>query len=322
MVKVAVAGGTGDVGRTILEVIKNNPRHEAVVFTRKATGISLGIPSVVVDYEDVDSLRHILEEHKIHTVISALGYDGDTLSTSQLNLIQAADASTSTKRFAPSAFACAYTPDMIETFPALHDYFHAIEELKKSTLQWTIFMNGYFMDYLAPGKIKSYLRPLPSVIDIDNKMAAIPGNGNVPITFTYSFDAARFVVGSLDLEDWPEESRMAGDILTWNNLILLAEEISGSKFKVFHDDIAKLKRAEVTELPIHAIAYEHMSKSAFQAMSAAFGLWTQDPKIMHVSGELNAKFRDIQPLTVRSLFKKCWSQETLSGTDKRGYLRV
>lgn len=35
MVKVAIAGGTGDVGRTIVEIIKDNPRHEAVILTRK-----------------------------------------------------------------------------------------------------------------------------------------------------------------------------------------------------------------------------------------------------------------------------------------------
>lgn len=35
MVKVAIAGGTGDVGRTILEVIKDNPSHEVIVLTRK-----------------------------------------------------------------------------------------------------------------------------------------------------------------------------------------------------------------------------------------------------------------------------------------------
>ncbi|RDW86052.1 putative-like family protein [Aspergillus mulundensis] len=307
MVKVAVAGGTGDVGRTIVEVLKDNPRHEAVVFTRRATGNLLGVPSVIVDYSDVNSLRHILEEQQIHTVISALGYDGDALSTAQLNLIRAADASSSTQRFAPSAFACAYTPDMIDTLPALDDYFRAVDELKSSSLQWTIFMNGYFMDYLAPGKIKSYLRPLPSVIDIENKIAAVPGNGDVPITFTYSFDAARFVVASLDAEEWPEESRMAGDVATWNSLVSLAEEISGSQFQVLRDDIEKLQRGEVTELPIHALAYEHMSKRAFQAFSAASSLWTQDPKIMHIAGEVNARFPEIQTLTVRRLFEKCWS---------------
>lgn len=37
MVKVAIAGGTGDVGRTIVEVIQNDSKHEAIVLTRKVS---------------------------------------------------------------------------------------------------------------------------------------------------------------------------------------------------------------------------------------------------------------------------------------------
>ncbi|CAG8112401.1 unnamed protein product [Penicillium salamii] len=305
MVKVAIAGGTGDVGRTIVEIIKDNPRHEAVILTRKPIGDVFGVPSLVVDYTNFNSLRDTLEEHKIHTVICAIGYEGDALGVSQLNLIKAAEASVATVRFVPSAFACVYTPELAETFPPLHSYFRAIEELRKSSLEWTIFMNGYFMDYFTPGKIKSYLKPFPTVIDIEHRVAAIPGNGNVPITFTYSFDVAKFVVSSLDLEEWPEESRMAGDILTWNELVSLAGEVLECEFEVHHDDVEKLQRSEVTELPVHSILYEQMSKSAVQALSAAFSLWAQDANIMHIPGELNTKFPDIHPLTVRDLLEKC-----------------
>lgn len=37
MVKVAIAGGTGDVGRTIVEVIRNDSKHEAIVLARKVS---------------------------------------------------------------------------------------------------------------------------------------------------------------------------------------------------------------------------------------------------------------------------------------------
>lgn len=35
MVNVAIAGGTGDVGRTILEVLKESTKHQAFVLSRK-----------------------------------------------------------------------------------------------------------------------------------------------------------------------------------------------------------------------------------------------------------------------------------------------
>ncbi|EOD43449.1 putative -like family protein [Neofusicoccum parvum UCRNP2] len=258
MVKVAIAGGTGDVGRTILEVIKDNPNHEVVVLTRKSTDTVLGASAVGVDYTDVDILRRVLEEKNIHTVICALETHSEGGSKAQINLIKASAACSKTKRFIPSAFSIAYSQEAFGEDPMFKGYFAAVAELKKTDLQWTVIANGIFLDYFAISRIKSYLKPFPMVIDIENRMAAIPGDGNIPISFTYSFDMAKFVVASLDLDEWPEESRMA----------------VGSKFKVVYDDVEKLKRSEVTALPIYAMVYDLIPKEQFHAMTAVFGLWT------------------------------------------------
>jgi hypothetical protein len=66
------------------------------------------VPSFCVDYTDVNSLKEFLEEHEIHTVISAFGINATSLTISQLNLIKASDLSKSTKRFIPSSFAIRY----------------------------------------------------------------------------------------------------------------------------------------------------------------------------------------------------------------------
>jgi shikimate 5-dehydrogenase len=34
MVNVAVAGGTGGVGRTIIDALKDNPKHKAIILSR------------------------------------------------------------------------------------------------------------------------------------------------------------------------------------------------------------------------------------------------------------------------------------------------
>ena len=115
----------------------------------------------------------------------------------------------------------------LQVLPPLKDYFKAIEVLKQSNLQWTVFLNGIFLDYFGPPGMKSYLKPNVFVIDLANRVAAIPGDGNTPVTWTYSFDLARFVVAALDLEEWPEESRVVGDEVTWNEFVALAEEITG-----------------------------------------------------------------------------------------------
>ena len=54
-----------------------------------------------------------------------------------------------------------------------------------------------------------------------------PGDGNTPVTLACLFDLVRFVVAALDLEEWPEESRVDGDDVTWNEFVALAKEITG-----------------------------------------------------------------------------------------------
>lgn len=115
----------------------------------------------------------------------------------------------------------------LEVLPQLKVFFDGQDELRRSGLEWTVFHIGMFMDYYATPALKSYLKPHIAAFDLENKVAAIPGDGNVPVTLTYSFDMARFLVASLDLEHWEEESRVVGDEITWNEFLALAEEARG-----------------------------------------------------------------------------------------------
>lgn len=81
---------------------------------------------------------------------------------------------------------------------------------------------------------------------MENNAAGIPGDGNTPVTFTYTFDIARFVVAALDLEKWPRELRIVGDELTFNEFLAIAEEVKGLKFNVAYDDVGKLKALSST----------------------------------------------------------------------------
>ena len=103
-----------------------------------------------------------------------------------------------------------------------------IKELKRtSSLEYTVVYNGYFLDYFGNDRIKSYLKRIPVVIDIPHHTAAIPGSGNTPVAFTHTSDIAQFVVASLDLPEWPEESWIIGDKVTWNEALRLAEAAKG-----------------------------------------------------------------------------------------------
>ncbi|EOO01018.1 putative -like family protein [Phaeoacremonium minimum UCRPA7] len=227
MVNVAVAGGTGNVGRTIVEALKAQTRHTPFLLTRSSTPPDIGVPAIQVDYSDVESLSEALEKNNIHTVVSCVSYEGDALKVAQINLIKAASKSSATKRFIPSTFGIEYLANSIEDLPVMVDYFGAFDELKKSGLEWTAFQNGTFLDYWAMPHIKTFLKPMWMGIDIPSRVAAIPGDGNARITLTYSYDAANFLVALLDLEKWPERSRFAGDVVTWNEFLKLAEEVTG-----------------------------------------------------------------------------------------------
>src|SRR5882724_1192278 len=103
--------------------------------------------------------------------------------------------------------------------PHLKFRVEATEEIKKTGLQWTRFFNGYFLDFYGLPYIKSYLQPVAFVLDMPNKTAAIPATGNELVSFTYTFDVGKFVAAALDLPEWPEESMIIGDKITWNEFV-------------------------------------------------------------------------------------------------------
>jgi hypothetical protein len=83
----------------------------------------------------------------------------------------------------------------------------ALDELKKTDLEYTVFYVGFLLDYYAGPSIKSYVSPLIVVIDMECNMAAIPGSGNMPIAFTHSLDVGKYVDASLDLKKWDASYR-------------------------------------------------------------------------------------------------------------------
>ncbi|KAK1472734.1 hypothetical protein CABS01_16200 [Colletotrichum abscissum] len=104
MVNIAIAGGTGGVGRSIVDALRNDPRHSTIILSRtEAAEDKAGVPVVAVDYDDRTSLQTTLETHEIHTVISALALHIIGVGQAQINLIQAADKSNYVAKFVVEA---------------------------------------------------------------------------------------------------------------------------------------------------------------------------------------------------------------------------
>ncbi|KAJ6180935.1 hypothetical protein N7519_011396 [Penicillium mononematosum] len=295
MAIIAVAGDTGKLGRAIVEALKTTSNTIYILARQENKVLSdeLGITIIPAQYSNIESLTKLPEDNKIDTIVSAIIVVDYDASSSQLNLIAAADQSSSTKRFIPSEYGIAYT-----------------EEAKVT--------NGFFMDYYGLPRVKSYLQPFVFALDMAQNGAAIPGSGNTPVVFTHTFDAARFVTTLTSQANWPKQSVIIGDKKTWNEALAIAEEIkgvldgvltvnSGTKFNVAYDDVGKLSTFQVTELPSHSALYPFLPKEQLQYILAVFGRWMDagDFDLPEID-TLNSRFPEIQPRTLRQVMEEGW----------------
>ncbi|KAI8660270.1 NmrA domain-containing protein [Fusarium keratoplasticum] len=300
---IAVAGGTGHVGRTIVETLVQSPSFKVIVLGRKASPSKPGEPvHVAVDYANVAAVATTLEQHNVHTVISAIQVANEEASSAEANLIRAAGQSPSVKRFIMSGWGSLPS----EMSPTSIFQKASLEALRKADLEWTRFVVGYFLDCYSLASLKTHLPPLSFAIDVANKKAAIPGTGNEPIAFTYTYDMAKFVAAFLEEPKWEELTFCYGEKTTWNEFVKVAEEVTGSSFDVTYDPLEKLQRSETTELPAQKaeLALSPFPEALTRQLLALLGIWsvTGQFDIPH-EGSLNAKYPDIKPVTIREALK-------------------
>lgn len=199
--------------------------------------------------------------------------------------------------------------------PPLEHYFTSLKALEATSLEWAVVHNGTFLDYFAPpagpAGFKTHLPHSVLAVDMAHNAAAIPGDGNEPVTLTYTFDVARFVVAALDLEAWPtsRELRVVGDEVTFNELVAIAEEVKGVRFDVVYDGVEEqLRQSRITELPGHRSSYDKYPKERLQWFLAIFELWMATGRArVPREATMNEMFPEIKPLTVRGMMEKHWA---------------
>ncbi|KAK4866456.1 hypothetical protein LT330_008388 [Penicillium expansum] len=234
MVVVAVAGGTGDLGQLIVESLLATGKHVVYSMTRRdpsSAKLAIGpngkryFPIIQTDYAEEMAITAILEERSVHTVICALNVDFEDASNSQLRLIRAAAATTCVKRFAPSEFNVDYDlPDSILPYQEKRFHVAARREIEKTTLEYTYFCCGMFMDYYGMPHIESPLRPTYSILDLQYNIIYIPGDGSATMAMTMAKDVGRYVAAAVDLPEWPRVLNIIGSQLTVKCLANLAIE--------------------------------------------------------------------------------------------------
>lgn len=227
MVTVAIAGGTGSLGRHIARAILATKKYDVVILSRSSSSPeleALGARVAAVSYTDPASLDRALSG--VHTVIAVIfDHDPATFIGAQVALIDAA-VRQRVKRFAPSEFNVSrmhndpialYRPKAV-----VADY------VRKSGLEYTFYEAGIHMNYLATGtEGLAGIAPINIVINVAEFKAQIPGDGNAKVAMTRVEDIGNFVAASLELGKWPEVSRFAGDVKSYNEVVALAEAARG-----------------------------------------------------------------------------------------------
>ncbi|EWG55511.1 hypothetical protein FVEG_13505 [Fusarium verticillioides 7600] len=238
-----------------------------------------------------------LDDNNVHTVISALRVFDPASSEAESNLVKAIAKANTPKRFIASAWGIEYA----ETTPVGQARGRTLVELRKTNLEWTRFDNGFFLDYHGPPTLKSYMQRVAWAIDIANKKAGIPGTGNEPMTFTYTFDVAKFVVAALDLPQWEELMYCYGEKTTWNKFLKQAEDAIDSNFDVAYDPAEKLEKGEVAELPFNRKAADFPQK-VLEGLMSLWGLYVLEGKYdLPTDKALNNVFPYIHPLKVEDV---------------------
>lgn len=110
------------------------------------------------------------------------------------------------------------------------DQLKAVQELQcHAELTYTLVRNGFFLDYLGLPYAETHLHPLYFILDLPSGEAVIPGDGSATAVFTHTRDVGRLVATLLEVaaDKWPLESAVIGERIVLNDLLFLAEQVTG-----------------------------------------------------------------------------------------------
>ncbi|KAH6641240.1 hypothetical protein F5144DRAFT_618821 [Chaetomium tenue] len=254
MVKLVVAGGSGNLGQEIIDVLAATKKHEILLLSRKdapAEKLAPGVTWVKTNYEDAKQLDEIMRG--AHTVLSFITAHMDPGSVAQKGLIDAA-VRAGVKRFAPSEWASSKFDHMPwnDGKGVIREYLKELNKNKK-VLEYSLFMPGLFTNYLThPYKSTKHIHPMQTPFDFVNCRLLMVDSDDFCITLTTVTDIAKVVVKAVEYEgEWPVVGGIRGDDLTMEEVIKMGERIRGGTFNVerMKADDLKAGRVKSTWLP-------------------------------------------------------------------------
>ncbi|KAK4225467.1 hypothetical protein QBC38DRAFT_537771 [Podospora fimiseda] len=269
MVNIAVAGGTGELAREVIDAILSSPnKHSILILTRSLPTSKTNphnLPFEQVDYSDVQVLTHIFLANKIHTVLSFIQVLHDPENISQKNLVEAC-VKAGVGRFAPSEYGGITTPtSVLPGWQSKHLFSTYLTTLPSSqNLQSTLFHPSLLTNYLSPESSpfptsqsssphstpfqSHHITPLQTpFLNWKTHSALQIANHDPYITFTTAYDLARVVAYAIEYGGaWPEVGGIQGCRLRLSELVEIAERVTGKKFHVEKVTLDDLKQGKWT----------------------------------------------------------------------------
>jgi nucleoside-diphosphate-sugar epimerase len=167
-------------------------------------------------------------------------------------MITACKTSPRCKRFIPSE--CGGDIEKYPQHPEFYIPTHgAIRKLleEQNEIEYTLFNQGWFMDYFIPAD-RSYMKRILPVwpLDFEKETIRIPGTGEEPITFTSARDTgkalARLATSKIK---WEKYIYVAGETTTWHNVVKLLEKIyPNKKLKITYKSLEELEQDRAKHL--------------------------------------------------------------------------
>ncbi|KAL3431968.1 hypothetical protein BDV09DRAFT_198241 [Aspergillus tetrazonus] len=238
---IALAGGTGDLGRYLHEELVKDGRFAVVLLTRETSDKTptSTLPNTTIyptDYSE-SSIVSILNSSGATALISLIRCPNSVYVPLHKTLIHACLASATCKRFIPSEWA-----GDIEEFPdipisysktraPLRRYLQDLDqqsekEGSKPQLEWTLFNLGWFMDYFLPPS-QSYMRYIEGEfpIDVASWTYTVRGTGEEPQSWTAARDVASALAELLASEkEWERVIYICGEWGTFNSTAKVLEK--------------------------------------------------------------------------------------------------
>ncbi|KAI0879012.1 NAD(P)-binding protein [Hypoxylon argillaceum] len=313
MVKVVVAGGSGQVAREVVDALVAVKKHDITIFTRgsvSAVAIAPGIKWQTVDYHDKGALIEALRG--THTVLSFVQLLSDPDQKAQKNLIDAA-ISAGVKRFAPSEYGSRGLDNMVwwQGKQKVREYLRELNE-KDNVIEYTLFQPGLFLDYFAfPHKTSRHVDPLQTVFDFQNRRAlVVDGHEDAIMTLTTVADAAAVIARAVGYDGkWPTTGGICGNKVSISQILEIGNNVRGRPFAVEKVKAEDLEAGELNASwsleAVHQAVPDDQAQALLKMvcigtlLSSSKGAWNS-------SDEMNLLFPEYEFTPVEEFLSRVW----------------